>query len=126
MKLQPGDRVEHRPTSKPIQRELRVVTAVSHACVRNKEVVAVAAQQLWTAGMEGAFQVIESELCATANYVNQEDPQLQDCLSGDLHEPVILNVKGVELPMLVALGSEYAELEGYATQDAYIGFKLFH
>jgi len=141
MKLQLGNRVEHRPTSKPIQQELRVVTAVSHACVHNKEVVAVAAQQLWTAGMGGAFQVIvcysdndidhkqvgnQWELCAMANYVNQEDLQLQDCLSGDLHEPVILNVKGVELPMLVALGSEYAELEGYATWDAYIGFKLFH
>lgn len=141
MKLQPGDRVEHRPTSKLIQRELRVVTAVAHVCIRDKEVVAVAAQQLLTASMGGAFQVMvcysdndidheqvgnQWELCATANYVNQEDPQLQDCLSGDLHEPVILDAKGVELPTLVALGSEYAELEGYATWDAYVGFKLFH
>jgi hypothetical protein len=61
-----------------------------------------------------------------ANYINQEDPQLQDCLSGKLREPVILNVKGVELPMLAALCSEYVELEGYATRDAYVRFKLFH
>jgi hypothetical protein len=141
MKLQPGDGVEHRPTSKPIQRELRVVTAVSHVCVRNQEIVAVAAQQPLTTGMGGVFQVMvcyndndidhkqaddQWKLCATANYINQEDPQLQDCLSGKLHEPVILDVKEVELPTLVALGSEYAELEGYATWDAYVGFKLFH
>ena len=141
MKPQPGDRVAHRPTSKPIQRELRVVTAVSHACIRGQEVVAVAAQHLPTTGMGGVFQVMVChsdndidhkpvgnpwKLCVTANYVNQEDPQLQDCLSGKLHEPVVLDVKGVELPTLVVLGSEYVELEGYATWDACVGFKLFH
>src|SRR3984885_13607417 len=120
MKLQADDlnRVEHRPASKPIHRELRVVTAVSHVCIRDKEVMAVTAQQPLAAGMGSAFQVMvcysdndsdivhkqvgkEWELCATANYMNQEDPQLKDCLSGDLHEPVILDVKKVELPIPV-------------------------
>lgn len=102
--------------------------------------MAIAAQQLLTAGMGGAFQVMvcynnndidykqvgnQWELCAMANYVNQENPQLKDCLSGNLHEPAILDVKGVELPLLIVLSTEYAELEGYATSDVYVGFKLF-